>query len=408
MERGPPQGPQGGPQGPQGPPGAPQGPPGAPLAAAGERQNSLRLSPLEYSGNELFRYILLLPSPVPAAVLASPLGCCCCLRALCPFDLHVLLRLLPLQQTVSERAMRLWVSSSSMGELRRSLQRLAAASFIRAIEPPAAAAAAAAAGGAPKGPPALHRPPPQGQLPPPRVLHRKRLLCEERPSAAPVQQPPQPLFAGSPAAAAAAAAASSSSSSSSTDYVMAKEAFSWLLKDLKAQLCSLLREFLLLVDGGFLTNVAHEAAVRSSSSSSSSRGKGAKRGGSSSSRSSSSSSSSSDRARPDGGDPGEGPAVASADLMEETLLLLVAIAESTIGQPFSLAHMTAPQLRLLHFCEDLGIVWISPEGGGGPLGAGGPPGGPLAGGPPGGPSKKGEGRGPAGAPALLLLLRMRC
>ncbi|CDJ38831.1 hypothetical protein, conserved [Eimeria tenella] len=63
---------------------------------------------------------------------------------------------------------------------------------------------------------------------------------------------------------------------------MAKEAFSWLLKDLKAQLCSLLREFLLLVDGGFLTNVAHEAAVRSSSSSS--RGKGAKRGGSSSSR----------------------------------------------------------------------------------------------------------------------------
>ena len=60
----------------------------------------------------------------------------------------MLLRLLLLQQSVSERAMRLWVSSGCVGQLRRSLQRLVAAKFIRAIEPPAAAAAAPAAAGA--------------------------------------------------------------------------------------------------------------------------------------------------------------------------------------------------------------------------------------------------------------------
>lgn len=64
---------------------------------------------------------------------------------------------------------------------------------------------------------------------------------------------------------------------------MAKEAFSWLLKDLRAQICSLLLEFLYLVDGGLLSNTAHEAFLRSSRSSS----KGGKRTHSSSSSSSS-------------------------------------------------------------------------------------------------------------------------
>ena len=94
------------------------------------------------SGNEMFQYILSLPAPVPLSLMSSPLGCCCCFRTLSPFDRHVLLRLLPLQQSVSERAMRLWVSPGSVAELRRSLQRLTAARFIRAIDPPATPPAA--------------------------------------------------------------------------------------------------------------------------------------------------------------------------------------------------------------------------------------------------------------------------
>lgn len=91
-----------------------------------------------FSGHEMFDYILSLPAPVPWSIMSSPLGCCCLFRTLRPFDRHVLLRLLPLQQSVSERAMRLWVSAGNVAELRRALQRLSAARFIRTIEPPPA------------------------------------------------------------------------------------------------------------------------------------------------------------------------------------------------------------------------------------------------------------------------------
>lgn len=48
--------------------------------------------------------------------------------------------------------------------------------------------------------------------------------------------------------------------------VMSREAFSWILKDLKSQVTSLVVEFLFLLDGGLLSNVAHDASLRHSSS----------------------------------------------------------------------------------------------------------------------------------------------
>lgn len=44
--------------------------------------------------------------------------------------------------------------------------------------------------------------------------------------------------------------------------------------------------------------------------------------------------------------------------MQETVLLLAALAESCVGQPFCLSHLTAAQRRLLDLCVDLGIAYI--------------------------------------------------
>ncbi|KAL8437810.1 hypothetical protein ACSSS7_000691 [Eimeria intestinalis] len=396
-----------------------------------------------------------LPPAIPLSLMSGDLGCCCAFRTLSVFDRHVLLRLLPLQQSVSERAMRLWVSPGSVGELRRALQRLTAAHFIVAMVPPAAApgaAAHAAAGEQQQGKPnsstqqqqqqqhqqqqratqyaltpsfqkallqLLLEGPPRTPLPfigiPPRkvfpskqqlmlhsqrkweqllryvvgaseggppgsnspggpsadllkVLRRKSLLCQEtfsKGSLLQQQQHQQLLYGGGTALGSNSSGVPGSSSSSGImqagggpEYTMAREAFSWLLKDLKAQLCSLLLEFLYLVDGGLLSNAAHEASLRGSSN----PPKHGRRMQSSSSTSINSSSSSNDMDAS-----AEAPAGASAALVEqtqreETLLLLTALIESCVGQPFSLAHLTPPQHRLLNFCVDLGIAYVPPEG----------------------------------------------
>lgn len=57
-----------------------------------------------------------------------------------------------------------------------------------------------------------------------------------------------------------------------THAVMSREAFSWILKDLKSQVMSLVVEFLFLLDGGLLSNAAHDANLRHSSSSHTSSG----------------------------------------------------------------------------------------------------------------------------------------
>ncbi|KAL8448460.1 hypothetical protein Emed_003794 [Eimeria media] len=402
--------------------------------------------------SELFNYIFSLPPAIPLSLMSGDVGCCCAFRTLSAFDRHVLLRLLPLQQSVSERAMRLWVSPGSVGELRRALQRLTAAHFIVAMVPPAAAAPAAAAASAGAGEQQQGKPnnssqqqqqqqqqqqratqyaltpsfqkallqlllegPPRTPLPfigaPPRkafpsrqqlllhsqrkweqllryvvgaseggppgssssggpsadllkVLRRKSLLCQETSSKGSFlqQQQQQQFLYGKGSALGGSSGGGPSSSGGmqaggAPEYTMAREAFSWLLKDLKAQLCSLLLEFLYLVDGGLLSNAAHEASLRGSTNAP----KQGRRMQNSSSNSNSSNNMDASA---------EAPVGASAALieqtqreMQETLLLLTALIESCVGQPFSLAHLTPPQRRLLNFCVDLGIAYVPQEGG---------------------------------------------
>ncbi|KAL8427965.1 hypothetical protein Efla_004223 [Eimeria flavescens] len=459
---------EGGP--PQGPPRKPSAVSRGPRAPAVDRATPFLRGPCVETSSELFSYIFSLPAPIPLSVLGGDLSCCCAFRTLSSFDRHVLLRLLPLQQSVSERAMRLWVSQGSVAELRRSLQRLTAARFILTIEPPGAAAAAATAAeqqqakgnsstqqhhhqqqqqqratqyalnpafqkallqllleGPPRTPLPFIKAPPREAFPSKQqlllhsqrkweqllryvvgasegglqgsstvggpsadlltVLRRKSLLCQETSSRGSFlqQQQQQALYGGTGYLKGISSSSSSSNSGSSSsthalqaagapEYTMAKEAFSWLLKDLKAQVCSLLLEFLYLVDGGLLSNAAHEAAIRRSSSSSSnvSKQSGRRAHGSSNNASSNLGSSSSE-----GID--ETPAGASAALveerqreMQETLQLLTALIESCVGQPFSLPHLTPAQRRLLDFCVDLGVVWMPSSGAlerGAPVGA---------------------------------------
>ncbi|KAL8273818.1 hypothetical protein Esti_002292 [Eimeria stiedai] len=426
---------------------------GPPRSLAVERTATLLRASSAETNSELFNYIFSLPPAIPLSLMSGDVGCCCAFRTLSAFDRHVLLRLLPLQQSVSERAMRLWVSPGSVGELRRALQRLTAAHFIVAMVPPAAAppaASAAAPAGAGEqqqgksnsstqqqqqqlatqyaltpsfqkallqllleGPPRTPLPfigaPPREAFPsrqqlllhsqrkweqllryvvgasegdPPgssspggpsadllKVLRRKSLLCQETFCKGSFLQQQQQLPYGGASALGSSSGGPSSSSSGSMqagggpEYTMAREAFSWLLKDLKAQLCSLLLEYFYLVDGGLLSNAAHEASLRGSSNAPK-HGRRMQAHSTSSSNSSSSNSSSNNRDAS-----AEAPVGASAALieqtqrdMQETLLLLTALIESCVGQPFSLAHLTPPQRRLLNFCVDLGIAYISQEG----------------------------------------------
>lgn len=113
----------------------------------------------------------------------------------------------------------------------------------------------------------------------PQILRRKRLLCQDSLIKSAKQQQQllqqqllqqQQCPGGTPSGSSTVTAPTASAGG--TEYVMAREAFSWLLKDLRAQLCSLVLEFLFLVDGGLLSNAAHEAAIRSSNDNARSKG----------------------------------------------------------------------------------------------------------------------------------------
>lgn len=116
------------------------------VAAVVSRVCVLTLLPLCEAGCfrslELSEYMALLPPSIPQALMGSSCGCVYFFNSLAAFDQLIILRLLFLQQCVSERAMRLWVAPGSVGDLRRSLQRLVAFHVLQPILPPSAANAA--------------------------------------------------------------------------------------------------------------------------------------------------------------------------------------------------------------------------------------------------------------------------
>lgn len=88
---------------------------------------------------ELSEYVSLLPASIPQALMGFSCGCVYFFTSLAAFDQLIILRLLFLQQCVSERAMRLWVSPGSVGDLRRSLQRLVSVHMLQPHIPPSSA-----------------------------------------------------------------------------------------------------------------------------------------------------------------------------------------------------------------------------------------------------------------------------
>lgn len=113
------------------------------------------------------------------------------------------------------------------------------------------------------------------------VLRRRRLQCEgmgakaAAASAGPRLGTPLSPCQGIPRTPNETPSASGGSESGGENlggYFMSREAFSWLLKDLRSQVKSLVVEFLLLLDGGLLTNAAYEALVRVATANEKSRG----------------------------------------------------------------------------------------------------------------------------------------
>eukprot|EP00921_Rhytidocystis_pertsovi_P003071 GHVQ01005118.1.p1 GENE.GHVQ01005118.1~~GHVQ01005118.1.p1 ORF type:complete len:689 (+),score=60.57 GHVQ01005118.1:272-2338(+) len=110
---------------------------------------------------------------------------------------------------------------------------------------------------------------------------------------------------------------------------MSREAFSWLLKDLQSQICSVVVEFLMILDDGFLTYSAQEAKARGSRKS---------------------------QVRPPIENSEELKQAAIA-AVQAALVMILTLSQSTIGQAFYTSVLGGSQRRFLAVAADLGLVW---------------------------------------------------
>ncbi|EPR60186.1 general transcription factor IIH polypeptide 4 GTF2H4 [Toxoplasma gondii GT1] len=254
-----------------------------------------------------------------------------------------------------------------------------------------------------------------------KVLSRRRLLCRRTksrrsllalPTVAPAPSVSQAAYGGPPSPTAPTSAAA-----------MSREAFSWILKDLKSQVNSLVVEFLFLLDGGVLTNAAHDAGGRSSGPNSAPASGGSDREKSSScgKRQAVGQAGAAHRAgelsKEDNREGGSANRIeAATNDMKEVLLLILALGQSSVGQPISVRHLSSAQRRFITFAINIGLVWAPPtsaafvlaapyalllrpdKGGYSFSGTGAAGGGPGAQGTPGfaTPSQPGASRGPPG------------
>ncbi|PFH37093.1 general transcription factor IIH polypeptide 4 GTF2H4 [Besnoitia besnoiti] len=227
-----------------------------------------------------------------------------------------------------------------------------------------------------------------------KVLNRRRLLCRRTKSrrsllTLPVS-PAQPVasmssLASAPPGASPLHATLSASAASPTAptsaAAMSREAFSWILKDLKSQVNSLVVEFLFLLDGGVLTNAAHDAGGRGSGAahhqaSLAGAGAGGEGGGELAksnghgagkrhqglqgvgSRAAAHTGKGADEGR-------EGASAAQIEAatkdMKDVLLLILTLGQSSVGQPISVRHLSPSQRRFVTFAINIGLIWAPPS-----------------------------------------------
>ncbi|CBZ54742.1 hypothetical protein NCLIV_051680 [Neospora caninum Liverpool] len=213
-----------------------------------------------------------------------------------------------------------------------------------------------------------------------KVLNRRRLLCRRTKSrrsllTLPVSPSPPPSSSLSSAVSPAASLhppAAQPAPAAASAAAMSREAFSWILKDLKSQVNSLVVEFLFLLDGGVLTNAAHDAGGRSNGPLHSAPAAGAaadreqkSNGYAKRQQTGHAAGAAGHRADLSGKEEGrEGGSAnrieAATNDMKEVLLLILALGQASVGQPISLRHLSPAQRRFIIFAINIGLVWAPP------------------------------------------------